>query len=369
MHRRLSSLGAILRGYGYGLASLFALSLNVAQADPAHAKTDCDHHRVAEFAFAEENDVFVPFEHTDGDYTQGLRFNWSYVPGCAPKWMGEWGEKHLPSLGESLRHLVYEQEVSADVRYAVEFGHMIFTPNDINESQPILDDRPYAGLLFGGLSYAIVDNQGNTARRQHQFELQLGVVGPISQAEQSQKIVHSVMRGQQPHGWDNQVRNEPVMQFNYTFQRRFVSPDGHFDVIPGVAIAAGSVFDYAAINGVVRVGTKNMRGFPVSNIRASAADAARRGPGDWELYVYAGVEGRGVYHNLFLDGNNFVESQYVEKKPFVYDLKLGGSLRYGAFRLSYSYIRRSREFYPDVNNSPTGGHGFGCINIAWEPKI
>jgi len=245
---------------------------------------------------------------------------------------------------------------------------MIFTPNDISKSEPIVDDRPYAGFVYGGISYAVTDNEGATARRQHQLQLLVGIVGPDSYAEEIQKAVHFISHSAPPHGWNNQLRNEPGLQLNYTFQRRFVFGNRHFDFIPGTSLAAGSLYDYAGAQALLRVGTKNMRGFPLSNITLSAADADRRGAGRYEFYLYAGAEGRAVFHNIFLDGNTFVDSHSVAKKRYVYDLKTGASLRVGSWRMSYSFVQRSREFLPDPPDNQAM-HNFGSVTISWEPHF
>jgi len=336
----------------------------------AHEKTSggCEEHRISEFQFTGENDVLVPFNASDGEYTNGLRFNWTYLNGCAPWWMGGWGERNLPKVGEGLRHFVYTDSVPADYHYAFELGHMIFTPNDIDQSQLIVDDRPYAGFMYGGVSFAVTDNEGATARRQHQLQLLLGVVGPDSFAEETQKFVHFISHSAPPHGWDNQLRNEPGLQLNYTFQRRLLFGNGHFDFIPGTSAAAGTLYDYLGAQALLRVGTKNMRGFPISNITLSAADADRRGDGKFEFYIYGGAEGRAVFHNIFLDGNTYVDSHSVEKKRYVYDLKAGASLRLSSWRLSYSFVQRSREFLPDPP-SAQAMHNFGSVTISWEPHF
>lgn len=38
-------------------------------------------------------------------------------------------------------------------------------------------------------------------------------------------------------------------------------------------------------------------------------------PPEWEAYVFAGAEGRGVASNIFLDGNTFEDSHTVDREP------------------------------------------------------
>ena len=61
-------------------------------------------------------------------------------------------------------------------------------------------------------------------------------------------------------------------------------------------------------------------------------------------YLFAGVEGRAVARDIFLDGNTFRDSVSIDKENFVYDLKLGAAAVIGAARLSFTHVFRSREY-------------------------
>ena len=80
---------------------------------------------------------------------------------------------------------------------------------------------------------------------------------------------------------------------------------------------------------------------------------------DFGWYLCAGVDGRGVARNIFLDGNTFRDSRSVDKEPWVGDLQFGFVLAWRQVRLSYTHILRSREF--------KGGEGrdeFGAVSIS-----
>ena len=40
-------------------------------------------------------------------------------------------------------------------------------------------------------------------------------------------------------------------------------------------------------------------------------------------YLFAGLEGRAVFRNIFLDGNTFTDSHSVDSKHFVGDIQAG----------------------------------------------
>ncbi len=73
------------------------------------------------------------------------------------------------------------------------------TPDDIEDPNPPEDDQPYAGVLY-------VDNllYARRERWAHAWELKLGVVGPASGAEDTQKWFHDLIGSDEPQGWDTE---------------------------------------------------------------------------------------------------------------------------------------------------------------------
>ena len=61
-------------------------------------------------------------------------------------------------------------------------------------------------------------------------------------------------------------------------------------------------------------------------------------------YAFAGIEGRAVGRNIFLDGNSWGTSRSVQKYNLVSEFDAGVALQFPAFRLLGSYSRRSNEF-------------------------
>ncbi len=82
----------------------------------------------------------------------------------------------------------------------------------------------------------------------------------------------------------------------------------------------------------------------------------------WSWYAFAGLEGRAVARNIFLDGNTFAKSHSVEKNNFVADANAGVALTYGQARISYTAVYRTKEFEtqekPEIFGSITVGYRF-----------
>ena len=311
--------------------------------------------------FQGENDVLAISDPSDEHYTNGVRFLGLRHPEFAPRWAetfaGWWCSWACPDLPLD----------SLSTGFAL--GQNIYTPEDITVPELILDDRPYAGWLYGAALLQISDDQG---RRQHSFELQLGIIGPESGAEWVQTELHELIDSAEPLGWDNQLPTEPAISLIYNYRRRLGG--SNLDFIPHAGGALGTIMVTANVGATVRAGC-NISGFPQTVIPTTAAppsDDAARGAASrtgerpkWEFYLFAGAEGRAVGHNIFLDGTVFSDSHSVEREDFVYDLTSGLSLRYKTWRFQYTFVRRSEEFTPR-RGSLGGSHNFGSLSIGVE---
>ena len=125
-------------------------------------------------SFVLENDMF---QGSDGHYTNGVRVVWVPGPDASTQ---EWAIK--------LARLVPWFPEQGEVRHGYAFGQSMFVPSDITIADPPPGERPYAGWLYGTVGLGV-----ESGKQLDQFGITLGVVGPASLAEQSQKFVHNVV--------------------------------------------------------------------------------------------------------------------------------------------------------------------------------
>jgi len=78
------------------------------------------------------------------------------------------------------------------------------------------------------------------------------------------------------------------------------------------------------------------------------------------FHGFAAVDGRAIARNLLLDGNTFRDSHSVDKEPFVADVMGGAALIIHRFKITYTYVYRTREF-----KTQKGEQHFGSISIAY----
>ena len=80
---------------------------------------------------------------------------------------------------------------------------------------------------------------------------------------------------------------------------------------------------------------------------------------DFGFYVFAGLDGRVMARNIFLDGNSFEDSHSVEKNILVGDAQVGIAFTIRAARLAYTHVFRTPEF-SGQNNADK----FGALSLS-----
>jgi len=304
----------------------------------------------SEFQLFIENDML---SHTDRYYTNGIKFGIG-VP------------------GETLNELLCKTaKVTAspflvehkDFHYGWFIGQNLYTPKVITVAAPQPLDRPWAAWLYlGGVAQRAEDKRLDT------LEIDVGMVGPAALGEQIQSEWHHLIGASKPLGWGNQIPNEPSFLVSYLQKRKIGS--GNFEIVPHAGATVGTVFTLARAGGIARIGV-NMSDFGpdsiepggamLRNTRNAHSGEPRR---DVEAYGFIGVDARLVARNVFLDGTLFSDSPHASRRTYVHDLTAGGSFHYGSFRLSFTRVLRSEEFY-----TAKGGGGrqvFDSVKLGFE---
>ena len=293
-----------------------------------------------------ENDTFYD---TDQSYTSGVSIVWI-------KSVNEAGEHWW--LPEDLLRRTFTPSRKEDARLAWEWsggwvvGQTFYTPQDISIAEIVEDDRPYGGWLYLGkqlhLSRPDVGYRGEVKATQHTFEVDVGVTGNWSFAEQVQTFIHAgIAKGAtEPEGWDHQIGNGPGVVLRYTGRQRSLEWIARnrrvVDLVPEWTLVAGNIFTYGGAGLTLRAGLNLGNDFGPSRIQPVAPMMTRR---RWELYGFASVGTRAVAHNVFLDGRWFgADPHRVSKEHVVADAEVGAFARFKRVAASFRWVRRTPEF-------------------------
>jgi hypothetical protein len=296
------------------------------------------------FSILFENDLFFNSDH---DYTNGVELGYTTAPDDTPDW--------AIAIARSLPFFTKQ----GDVRTHYAIGQTMFTPRDISLVNPPLTDRPYAGFLYG--SMGVVADSGVHL---DQLQVTLGVIGPDSLAENSQNFVHDIIHDAEAKGWGTQLHNEPGIIINYERAYKVIKPQsflgGVFDIEPHYGVAVGNVYDYANAGAMARFGFNLPKDYGPMRIQPSLPGSDYFEPtAGFGAYVFAGVDGRAIARNLYLDGNTFESSRSVSKMNLVGDLTFGAAVTFDSFRLAFTRVIRSREYKTQPNQSQ-----FGAVDLT-----
>jgi lipid A 3-O-deacylase len=296
-----------------------------------------------------ENDIFGGTDrfYTDGVSVSLLQAEARWVDGfanCLP-----WG------MGTGRRSVGYD------------FGQMMITPGDKSLVIPDPRDRPYAGILFAGITLHI-----ENANRYHGLKFFTGVVGPWSLAGETQREIHRWVNSEQSLGWDSQIHNEPIVNFVYEHRRRYTllgqPRSWSAEALPTATAMLGNVFTQAQIGGQLRWGYNLPDNFGSTLLRGMGhlpsprpdPDPNSRSP-TFGIFLHGGVHGSLVLHNITLDGNTWKDSPSVEKNYLVPSAQVGGGISAARVLLDFSYIFRGREF-----ERQDGSTEFGAFTVTYR---
>lgn len=347
-------------------ASLFVSASANAQRLPIDTDPTPDELRNI-FSFQIENDFFNPISRSDRDYTSGLRIGW-----LSPA---------LPDLPDGMAMLLTmptffgEDPVTSVVRrVGLSIGQNLYTPADTQTSQPIFNDRPYAGWLNASIAlqstYKRLDQKTGkeTAVRLDTLQFGIGLVGPSAGGEFVQNNFHTLIGVEKSFGWANQLYNEPTLDL--TFERRwrtghsalFDSPKLEWDFIPSSGATAGNVAVYGRVGGIVRIGKELHADFGPPRVRPALPGSEGFTGEGFGWYFFAGLGGEAVAHNMFLDGNtaggNIV---HVTHRPFVGEGQVGLAFKYNGVRVTWTQVLRTPEFFERDRWS-----AFGSVNVTFR---
>jgi len=335
----------------HGLRRTLALAVVLAivgGAAPARAADDKETDEVdrrGTWSFIWENDVFAG---TDRNYTNGNRI--SYVsPPDAPS----------AGLHGAISRSFFGADAGDEIRYGLAVGQSMFTPEDTEVAQPLPDQHPYAGWLYGEYSVFAEDAGGLTIGA-----LQVGIVGPSAYAEEAQNNVHDIINSYQVRGWDNQLKDEVAFALLLERRERALLETGllglELDLIPHYGVSLGTLRTHAKAGATFRFGTDLRRDFGPPRVRPAVGGSGFFEATDgFSWYLFAGAEGRAVARSIFLDGNTFKDSPSVDKEPLVVDAQAGLVMTFRSFQIAYTGVIRSPQF-----ESQDDPQLFGSVSIS-----
>lgn len=303
-----------------------------------------------------DNDL-LSLHNMDAHYTNGLVYHRISDPIPLAQAEAQGRCPGLNLLARLFGSLLLPVDEVSELRHSWEVGQIIETPES-KIVPPDPDDQPYAGLLYAGCNRHLL-----TADHAESLGLQFGVVGPWSLAEDTQKAAHHLKGDKASEGWDEQLRNEVVINLRYdrqTILQRFNLGSARFIVHDNRDFALGPLMTSLALGlNVIYAGDTDAAFGLNPNYLGRYPRLSKSRP--IGFYTLAGVQVMAVARNLFLDGNTWVKSRSVEREPLVgsAQLLLGYGLPCLALQLGLNVS--TRTFATQKNEHPQ----YGTLTVAW----
>ncbi|MBC7457377.1 MAG: lipid A deacylase LpxR family protein [Bdellovibrionaceae bacterium] len=295
-----------------------------------------------------ENDVgTIGGPGTDHDYTQGLKFSYTATIDKDPDWA-----------------TLFTADTITQKNIGFGLSQKLFTPNGIDNSKLVENDRPYAGWLALETFYHFQNEH-----RSHLIALSVGIIGPEAGGENIQNAYHKATNYKLAEGWHHQLATEPTLELSYQQRLRFfefnhTADNKVFDTMAIYGGDLGNVLIDGYIGAMIRYGLflphdlGPTRPSLLNGERFISADDANEN--SFYIYTFAAARMIGVGRNIFLDGNTFKSSHRVTKKSFVVENEVGLSANYKKMNLTWRFVTISPEF--EERNEY---HNFASISLSY----
>lgn len=293
------------------------------------------------YSFILENDIFAG---TDRHYTNGTFYS-SLEDDIRVPWVLD-----ISSLNKKSEVFTVSQ--------------LMFTPKDIQESQKILTDSPYAGHI--GLTWSLFQSSSNFF---YNMGFSLGAVGPISLAKEAQRGVHKLKGVTIPEGWDNQLSNELTsgVLFQLGAKTKTINIYGiEFDWITNIRFDMGNFYTGVAMGTIIRFGNYFADNFPttggfVGGYESSMLNIKKVNYLGWSISI--GGYGNGV-GNFYVIDEGIKQGYDVEKIEYIVGDFASLNLYYKKFELEILY--KSAVVNEIELNPSSVMENRGAINIKWK---
>jgi lipid A 3-O-deacylase len=277
-----------------------------------------------------ENDYFST---TDLYYTQGI--NLEYVH---------------PAIGNIITSKLLIGSSYKQNKFGIAFEHEGFTPTSISRSEIQTGDRPFAACLFLK-TFSIANNPER--RERLSSSLSLGAIGPAAGGKQMQQTIHRWINDEQPQGWQHQIQNDVILNYQVEYERGLFGYENYF---------------LTSLKAEARVGTLNTKANAGLIVMAGYFDDPftnfQKQMRKMQLYVYAEPLLNMVGYDATLQGGLFNNSSpYVMPTADINRLVVQGNVgivfRINAVQLEYFQSYLTKEF-------ETGHtHLWGGVRIGW----
>ena len=291
------------------------------------------HNFSKEFSLVSDNDLYTSIVR-DRYYTNGLFLTYRTVKND--------GSKYNPKKIKQYQ-----------------IGQLMYTSVNPNLTNASLQDRPFAGYLYGsyGLNWYYHTNTILAT------ELQIGVIGPSAKGYELQNFLHGLYNYPKPMGWRHQINNAFALNLNIKYLHNFSEISNHyFDFSSYNNLKAGTIFTSLSSGLYSRVGLKKLQPFTNSVAFNSNLNHTAKSYDESFLFIkpmlsYALYDA--TIEGSFLNNSNPVVFNVM---PFYFLLEIGYRFYKKHFSYGYTYTYHTQKA---KSLNITKSNNYGSIYVGY----
>ena len=241
-------------------------------------------------------------------------------------------------------------------------GQYIYNPQTINADDFFVNDRPFAGYLFGRVGvFNYYENESVL-----KLNFQLGFVGQDAFGEETQTIFHSTFGYKKVRGWQYQIHNALSVQGNIFYSKNIISgqKNTHFDLNFVSETNFGTTNMGTSLGILSRFSLKKLLPVFNSNLYNAALNADKLAyRNESEFYFYVNPNVNYQLYDATIQGSLFNNESPVTfpLMPFRFNGEAGFKYRKNNWNLSYLFVYRGKE----AKNIVIKGYFYGSIGIGY----
>jgi hypothetical protein len=230
----------------------------------------------------------------------------------------------------------------------------MFTPYSILNPDSITDDRPYSAYLLA-TNFSVLINPEKHLKISN--ELGIGIMGPAAAGEQTQSLVHQIIGSPIPIGWENQLNNTFLIDYQFRIEKGFFGDWTANHIVPFAKARVGTLTDRIGIGLLIKFGNVN------KTLAEYAQPEKYKNRFMWQWVFEANLQG--VFYDATLQGGLFSGDEAINlaKQDIIsrqYQVRMGVKLYYKSFSFRYMVKFNSQDFISGVI------HRYGGVNIGFS---
>ena len=295
----------------------------------------------AEIGLITDNDLYTS-PVNDQYYTAGMEFFYRYL-----------SDKNSDRVAKKI--------------YDFRIGQYIYNPQSVRAEDISVNDRPFAGYLFGEFGINYFYKSQNVLK----INVQGGIVGPEAGAEAVQRGLHKIVGYPTVRGWQHQITTTAAAQLGVFYSIK-ISPPGlmhrfyyYTDFSLQGELNVGTIWNSASIGGMMRISLKRpLEAMYNSSLHNSVLNKDKEAYKDHrELFLYLNPNLQYMQYDATIQGSHFNDTSPVTFPliPFRFNAEVGVKYRYNNWNYSYSFNYRGKE----LSNNVISGFYYGSIQVSY----